>query len=206
MSQTLEPISTILTLPDEMAARRKRWTRDECRALVAEGRLEAGKFELIDGEIIHKMGQNPQHVLVVMLVLRVLTRLFGFEFVQTQGPVVVDEASEPEPDAAVVARPLSDYLSLGTPPASDVRLAVEVSDSTLREDRTIKATLYARAGISEYWIVNLPERRLEVYRAPGDAGYASRTVFAAGEAVSPLAAPDAAVAVSDLLPPPLPAA
>ncbi len=83
---------------------------------------------------------------------------------------------------------------------------MEVSDSTLREDRVLKTALYARAGVPEFWIVNLPERRLEAFRQPSADGYGALTVFLEAEAAAPLAAPDAAIRVADLLPPPPPPA
>ena len=123
MSQTLEPIFPTLILPNEMAARRKRWTRDECRALVAEGCLKAGKFELIEGEIIHKMGQNEPPVFACSAVFDALRGVFGLDHVRQAAPILIDTVNEPEPDAAVTVRPRRDYLALGTPPARYSALA-----------------------------------------------------------------------------------
>lgn len=179
---------------------RKRWTVQECRFLVDSGLLEPGKYELIGGNIVQKLGQNPPHVLVVSLVLRALIGLFGFDYVQTQAPVQFDEDEEPEPDAAVLLHPLRHYLTQGTPMASDVRLLVEVSDSTLAGDTGLKARIYARYGIADYWVVNIPDRTLMVHRQPGPTGYASTISLDDTASVIPLAAPNAAVRVADLLP------
>jgi hypothetical protein len=99
---------------------RKKWTVRECRFLVDTGLLETGQYELIGGDIVQKMGQSPGHVLVVSLVLRALIAVFGFDYVQTQAPVMLDEEEEPEPDAAVLIHPLRHYLTQGTPTAVDV--------------------------------------------------------------------------------------
>jgi Uma2 family endonuclease len=112
--------------------------------------------------------------------------------------------SEPEPDVAIIAGNVRDYVDAHPTTAT---LIVEVADTSLAYDRTIKASLYARAGVADYWIVNLIERQLEVYRRPTrDAaqpygfGYAEMTVYTAAERVTPLALPLASVAVADMLP------
>lgn len=179
---------------------RKKWTVRECRFLVDSGLLEPGRYELIGGDIVQKRGQNPPHVLVVSLVLRALIALFGFDYVQTQAPVTLDEEEEPEPDAAVLVHPLRHYLTSGTPTASDVRLAVEVSDSTLAGDVGIKARNYARFGIPEYWVVNIPDRTVIVHTQPGPRGYASIIPFDSTTTITPLATPNAVIRVADLLP------
>ena len=100
----------------------------------------------------------------------------------------------------MTAQPASVYLASDTPPASDIRLVVEISDSTLAYDQNEKGPLYAAAGIAEYWIVDVNTRRLLVYRDPQPAGYASLQTLRATESVSPLAAPDASAPVAELLP------
>jgi Uma2 family endonuclease len=112
--------------------------------------------------------------------------------------------SEPEPDVAVVSGTIREYS--GEHPARPV-LAVEVSDSSLRLDRKRKGSLYARAGLADYWIVNLVERVLEIYREPvADPSamygwrYASGTVLGPDASGSPLAAPTASIVVHALLP------
>ena len=114
-----------------------------------------------------------------------------------QNPLAADEYSEPEPDVAVVTGTVRDYRFAH--PTSAV-LVVEISDESLRHDRTVKQRLYARCGIPEYWVLALPEARLEVYRDPAGDGYQSVTNHAAGDKVAPLALPDARIVVDDLLP------
>jgi Uma2 family endonuclease len=114
--------------------------------------------------------------------------------------LVLNDESEPEPDLVVVVGTEDDYPK-SHPKAADARLVVEVSDTTLRFDRNRKRPAYSRAGIPEYWIINLPKRCLEVYRDPSGSRYLTATVHAITEIVAPLAAPDAQLRVVDLLPP-----
>ena len=126
--------------------------------------------------------------------------IFGFDYVRLAAPVVLAPRNAPEPDVAVMVRPAHEYLSIGTPPPADVRLAVEVADATLNSDRSIKGFRYSEAVIPEYWIVNINERVLEVYRQPNPEGYAEKIIITEAETVASLAAPVAGVAVADLLP------
>ena len=179
---------------------RKRWTRDECRRLMELGILEEARFELIHGDIVPKMTQHERHIYACKQVQKVLEAIFGTDFVRLAAPIAIGEYEEPEPDAAVMHRPLGDYLRLGTPLPTQVRLVVEVSDRTLRQDLTAKKAQYGGAGIEEYWVVNINARALHVFRQPAESGYAQETVFGLSESVHPLAAPDAIVAVAALLP------
>ena len=125
-------------------------------------------------------------------------------YVRLHSPLALDAESEPEPDVAVVAGAPRDYL--GVHPTTAV-LVVEVADSSLRLDRRLKGGLYARAGLPDYWIVNLAEGVVEVHRhpqavadAPHGAGYRSVEVLRPPATVAPLAAPDRPIRVADLLP------
>ncbi len=178
---------------------RKLWTRTEYRHLTEIGVLEDGKVELVNGEIWHKMGQGRRHTVVVMWLIRALAPIFGSERIQSQSSLPVNEYSEPEPDLAVLAESLVQYLEQDPTPA-DTLLAVEASNTTLRADMTVKRLLYARSGIPEYWVVDIPNRLLHVFREPTEGGYASETVLTPEDEVSPLAAPNASVRISDLLP------
>ncbi|MCY4509331.1 MAG: Uma2 family endonuclease, partial [Acidobacteria bacterium] len=117
--------------------------------------------------------------------------------VRTQMPLAASGDSEPEPDLAVVPGDALDYLDAHP---SGALLVVEVSDDSLHRDRTVKQRLYARCGIPEYWIVALPDARLEVYRRPAGDGYRDAVFLRAGETIAPLAAPTEAIPVADLLP------
>jgi hypothetical protein len=118
--------------------------------------------------------------------------------VSVQNTVTLRPYSAPQPDVAVLAPRFRSYGE-GLPGAADILLMVEVSDTTLAWDRGTKMPLYARHGVRESWIVNLKARRIEVYRGPGEHGYASRTDHPPGESIAPLALPGVSIAVSDVL-------
>jgi Uma2 family endonuclease len=180
--------------------------RVEYELLVDRGFFEPGeRIELIDGLLMVAEPQSALHFTAIQLAAQVLARSFGDGWdVRTQGPIALDDTSEPEPDVAVVRGGPRDYAHAH--PTEPV-LVVEVSLARYAFDRTSKASLYARAGRPEYWIVNLVDRILEVRRnpvasarAPYGWDYANVEVWRVGDTVSPLAAPEAVVAVADLLP------
>jgi len=183
-----------------------RWSRHEYGQLIDYGLLdEDDPIELLDGLLLVKEPQHSPHRTAVLLVAKALERGFGEGwFVQTQSPIILDDRSEPEPDVCVVRGTPRDYAAAHpTRPA----LIVEVAQSGLSLARGRKAAAYARAGIADYWILNLNDRVLEVYREaarPGPArrswGYAAIETLGADTVVTPLAAPAAAIRVADLLP------
>ncbi|MBV9852298.1 MAG: Uma2 family endonuclease [Armatimonadetes bacterium] len=184
------------------------WTREKYEQATALGLLGPDdKIELIEGEIVHKMPQNPPHSTGLTLAQEALRQVFptGHVF-RVQLPLSVGDFSQPEPDVAVVLGFPRDYKD-AQPAADRAALVVEVSDTSLLYDQTQKASMYARAGIQDYWIVNLIERVLEVRRRPApqeDApfgfAYQEALHLSAGETVAPLATENAALAVADLLP------
>ena len=184
----------------------KRWTRLEYERLVELGAFQPGeRLELVGGDLLVREPQHGPHATAVGLVEDALRAAFDAGWVvRVQMPVALDDESEPEPDVAVVLGNRRDY-SRGHP--SRPALLIEVAESSLAFDREHKGSLYARARVPDYWIVNLVDRVLEVYREPAPAPEApygwrytiARTIRPA-ELVSPLAAPDARIAVTDLLP------
>ena len=184
----------------------RRFTRVEYERLIEMAIFQPDeRLELIDGLLVLREPQNSPHVVGTQLAQRVLDRAFGAGWhVRAQFPLALDDMSEPEPDAAVVPGDPRDYL--GGRPARPV-LIVEVAESRLAFDRQHKASLYARAGIADYWVVNLVDRVLEVHREPvADATapygfhYGSITRLTPPMTVTPLAAPSAVIPVADLLP------
>jgi Uma2 family endonuclease len=184
----------------------RRWTREEYERMIDHALLhEDERAELIDGEILTMAPQKSRHAATVAHLQEVLRVAPGSRWhIRAQMPLALDPMSEPEPDLAVVAGAALDYID-GHP--EDAALLVEVAETTIRFARRWKGSLYARAGIAEYWIVNLADRVLEVYRDPAPDwsaryGWSYQTVqrLAAGDAVSPLAAPHARLPVADLLP------
>jgi Uma2 family endonuclease len=182
-----------------------RFTREEYYKMADAGLFQNQRVELIDGEIVEMSPQNTQHSVALGLTEVALRKLFGIEYwLRIQLPLDRGDLSEPEPDIAVVRGTPRDYLN-GHPTAAV--LLVEVSDSTLQYDRRRKGSLYASAGIQEYWIINLIDRKLEVYRSPEpDAAqpfgfrYSVAQSLGTGEFVSPLAAAQSKISVTDLLP------
>lgn len=180
--------------------------RAEYDLLVEHGVFEPGeRVELLDGQLVVAEPQSAAHFTAIQLVARALAGAFGAGWVvRAQGPIALDEVSEPEPDVAVVRGEPRDYAAAH--PAHPV-LAVEVALARYAFDRTHKASLYARARCPECWILDLRARTLEVHRHPAPApgasygwGYASVAILSAGDTVSPLAARHASIAVVDLLP------
>ena len=176
-----------------------RLSRVEYDRAVEAGAFEPdAKLELIDGDLNAMAPQGVSHTTGMNLTADRLRRVFDSGFhIRVQNPLAADDYSEPEPDIAVVRGAIRDYDK--NHPTSAV-LVVEISNESLRYDRTVKQRLYARSGIPEYWILALPENRLEVYRDPAGDGYRSVTHHVAGDKVAPLARPDAQIAVDDLLP------
>ena len=197
------PVPTPVGTSWEPIPNRIPMTRAMCR-LLADSGLLPGKFELIDGEVVSKMGQNPLHSLAVMLITAWAMSIFGTDhvFCQTTLNLAIEgaETNEPEPDIMALSQPVTTFLTQHPTP-SDVLLLVEVSDSTLRFDLRTKAALYARAGVAEYWVADIVGRRFVAHRSPSETGYAQVTEYGAQEMLSPLSRPDVAVRVADLLPP-----
>jgi Uma2 family endonuclease len=184
----------------------RKWTRIEYDRLVeAEILGPDDRVELLGGHMIVKEPQDSPHATGIQLVQRALTAAFGSGWdVRAQMPVALDEESEPEPDVSVVPGDPRDYRDAH--PERPV-LIVEVALSRLRFDREHKGSLYARAGIADYWIVNIPDQRIEVYREPvPDRAvpfgwrYGRTVTLGPNERVAPLAAPQAVILAADLLP------
>jgi Uma2 family endonuclease len=185
--------------------RTRRWTRREYDRLIELGVLhEDEPIELLAGRMVVREPQRTPHAVATQLAAEALRVAFGAGWtVRVQLPLALDDASEPEPDVAVVRGAPRDYLR--EHPSSPA-LVVEVARDSLRADRTLKARLYARAGIGDYWIVNLVDRILEVHRSPTGLGARRRATYAEidrlgpSEAIAPLAALAARIVVADLLP------
>jgi Uma2 family endonuclease len=184
----------------------RRWTRAEYERLVDGGifRPDEG-VELLGGALVVREPQSSRHAVAIELALRALLRAFGPGWrVRVQLPIAPDDESEPEPDLSVVAGDPRD--NMGTHPVG-AALVVEVAETSLDFDRLHKGSLYARAQIPEYWIVNLVRHHLEVRLEPAPDPsalfgwrYRSMQVIGADGSVTPLAAPAAGIAVSELLP------
>ena len=183
--------------PISTARRLHRWSRRDYHALADAGFLsEDDHVELIDGHIVHMSPQDTLHAVAVRLTRRVLQRIFSEEMymVDAQLPLALGPHSEPEPDVCVVEGTPRDFVERH--PTSAV-IVVEVADTSLEFDRTQKKTLYARHSLPEYWILNVPDRQLEVYRNPAEGAYETVTIHGPAEIVS---VEEETVPVSSLLP------
>ena len=182
---------------------RKRFTRDEVKFLV-HNNLLTERYELIDGEILVRMPQNPAHNTFLLLIAIWLEQTFGRLFVRTQQTIEVADAdcytNYPEPDISVLTKPLHEFYSRH-PKSDEVQLIVEVADTTYITDKTIKSSLYARAGVGEYWVADVNNRQIFVYLAPTSNGYNAVSVYTAEEEIATLARLDARIRVNDLFPP-----
>src|ERR1700756_4560951 len=148
---------------------RKLWTRAEYEALCSSGLLEDQKLELVEGELISKMGKTRPHVNCAKLLFHWLIGVFGQGLVLFESPIDVaaddNDTNEPEPDLVVLNRDFSEFSS-DNPGPHDLRLVVEVANTSLGFDLGAKANLYARAGIVDYWVLDIAGRRMIVHRSP----------------------------------------
>jgi Uma2 family endonuclease len=184
----------------------RRWTREEFYQMLDLGWFQDHRVELIDGEVIDMPAQKNFHALSIKLTDTALCAIFGPQYwVRVQMTLDLSPLSSPDPDLAVVAGSPRSHAAENNPTSS--LLVVEVSETSLWYDRNRKAHLYAAAEIDDYWIVNLINGQLEVYRDPvADSTqpfgfrYAARTLLDPVDVVSPLAAPQGRITVTDLLP------
>ena len=156
------------------------------------------RVELIRGELVPKMPIGAMHASVVTRLCMLFCRVFGERvIVSVQSPVVLED-SEPEPDLTLLIK-RADYYASQKPESKHVLLLIEVSDSTVEFDRNTKLPLYAENGIPEYWIVNLEEECLEIYRSPqSDGTYRKKLVLHRGDKVSIAALKETNFEVADL--------
>jgi Uma2 family endonuclease len=176
-----------------------RWTRAKYEQLVDSGVLtESDRVELLDGELVTMTPQGTLHATAINLVSETLRNTIGpNHLIRVQQPFALDNASEPEPDIAVVPGTARDYMHRHP---NTAMLIVEVSDRTLAYDSGRKKDRYARNRIQDYWIVNLADRHLEVYRCIKNDCYVDRLILTVGDRITPLAFPSASIPIQALLP------
>src|SRR5262245_27556344 len=197
-------MSAVLTLqPQTFAGRRFRFTREQYYRLSELGFFGDKRVERIRGEIVEMSPKNWPHVVASRKTAEVLEQAFaGIGWVSRQDPISLAD-SDPEPDVAIHTGRMEDYADHPT----TALLVVEVADTTLFDDTTEMAEMYAGGGIADYWVVDLNGRQLIVFRDPqplttvqGASTYRQRQTFGPTDRVSPLAAPNASILVGDLLP------
>jgi Uma2 family endonuclease len=199
---TADPIVPVemATLPTNNL---KSWTVDDYHRMSELGILSpTERTELIAGQITLMVAKGNLHILAVRLLTRTLkTKLIDRPvLVSIQEPVQLDNSSEPEPDLAIVRGNMFDYAQRHPLPA-EIHLIVEVADSTLKYDCQVKDKLYAKANIPDYWVVDLKNRQVHVFRNPTPTGYASQLILAESQTVSPLAFSDVIIPIASILPP-----
>jgi Uma2 family endonuclease len=176
------------------------FTAEEFERLGEAGILrQDARLELIDGEIFEMSPIGNAHAACVKFLTALLYRLFGDAYVLgVQDPVRLDDFSEPQPDVTLLRR-RDDYYRSGHPTPADVLLLIEVADATVIKDRTFKVPLYARHGVPEVWLVNIPEEQVEVYSDPANGLYRCSEVFGRGGEARAHTVEGLAVSVSALL-------
>lgn len=192
-------MTEVCHLPNMTVALTHRFTVDDYHRMAETGILKPGaKVELIDGEIVDMLPIGPFHSGSVYLLSQWFSdRACARWLVATQGPLQLGESDMPEPDLMLL-RPSQDHYRSRHPVAEDVLLVIEVADSSLTFDQNVKLPLYAKAGIAEVWILNVPQKQLEIYRQPQFLGYESKTILQTGEA-APARFPDATIDVRQLV-------
>jgi Uma2 family endonuclease len=157
-----------------------RFTRDEYYRMGDAGLFFDKRVELLDGEIISMPPQNPPHVGTTSRLANVFIRSLGALLsIRVQAPIVLDDWSEPEPDIAVCQMDPDNYM-LAHPKADQVILLIEVAETSLPYDRGQKTVAYAKSGIPEYWIMNLVDRKIEMFSDPDLVAQCYRTERSAG--------------------------
>ena len=182
----------------------KYWTVQEYHQMSDLGILDPSqRTELIAGQIILMTSKGTPHVLTLRLLATALENALGERsavFVSTQDPIRLDNFSEPEPDLVIVKGTILDYTQ-AHPGAEDIYLVIEVADSTLKQDCEVKDKLYARSSIAEYWVVDIKNRQVQIFRDPTPTGYGSQLILTETHSVSPLAFPALILAIASILPP-----
>jgi Uma2 family endonuclease len=204
VSKTMTSLSTPPTLALLFEPTRlKRLTVQDYHRMSDLGILDPGeRTELIAGQIVLMTSKGTPHVLTLRLLAIELETLLSHQpvFVSTQDPIRLDDYSEPEPDLTIVQGTFLDYAD-HHPWPNEICLVVEVADSTLKQDCEIKDKLYAQAGIADYWVVDLKNRQLHIFRNPTPTGYTSHLILTEPNQVSPLAFPSLALSLTAILPP-----
>lgn len=180
---------------------RRRFTVAEYYCMAEAGILPPDeRTELIEGEVFVMPPIGPAHSAGGSRAERTFHERLGRRaIIRSQYPIRLPHDSEPQPDI-VLARPDPEDYRASHPRPEDILLVIEISDSTLTNDRDMKLPLYARADIIETWLMNLPDDRIEVYRDPAPEGYRSITLVPRDGAVTPLAFPDVTIPCAELLP------
>jgi Uma2 family endonuclease len=195
----LNPIQNLTLEPNAL----RRWTVEDYHRMAEFGILHADeRTELIAGQVLFMRAKGAPHVTALRLLAIALDALLAdlAFFASTQDPIQLDDFSEPEPDCAIVRGTILDYADRHPCPG-DIALVVEVADSTLKYDTEVKDKLYAQSGITDYWVLDLKNRQLHVFRNPTPTGYTSHLILTEPNQITPIAFPHIILNLTDILPP-----
>jgi Uma2 family endonuclease len=196
-------MTSLPALPNLEPNRLKRLTVEDYHRMSELGILDPNeRTELIVGQIVLKTPKGTHHVLSLHLLATSLGMLLSQQpvCIRTQDPIHLDNYSEPEPDLSIVQGTVLNYAD-HHPYPTEIHLVVEVADSTLKQDCEIKDKLYAQAGIADYWVVDLKNRQLHIFRNPTPTGYISHLILSEPSEISPLAFPHITLSLTAILPP-----
>lgn len=198
MSYAPRKFSVVPSENDRVTATVASTTREEYERMAAAGVFQDRRVELLDGVVYEMTPQLSPHAATVMQAHEVLRAILppGFS-IRSQMPLALGGKSMPEPDLAIVPGGPRDYYAAHP---SGALLIVEVADTSSVRDRKRKGPIYAKAGIQDYWIINLGRDIVEVYRDPADGTYKTRLILRRGDRIMPLGFPEATITIDDLLP------
>jgi len=184
----------------DVAVSRRRFTVDDYHRMGEVGILSpTDRVELIDGEIVSMTPIGPRHGASVDRTNRVLVTAVGTSaIVRVQGSVRLDLFHEPQPDI-VLLRPRADFYASAHPGPADILLVIEFAESSIDYDRDIKTRVYAKAGVVEYWLVDLNEDIVHVHVDPSNAAYRTVVSCRRGQSLAPRSLPSCAIRMLDLL-------
>jgi Uma2 family endonuclease len=200
MTTLNKPVNPTFTLEPNAL---KRWTVEDYHRMGALGMIHADeRTELIAGQVLFMEAKGTPHVTALRLLAIALDALLADSpfFISTQDPIQLDDFSEPEPDCAIVQGSILDYVDRHPCP-SDIAFVVEVADSTLKYDTEVKDKLYAQSGITDYWVLDLKNRQLHVFRNPTPTGYTSHLILTEPNQITLIAFPNTTLHLTDILPP-----
>jgi len=181
----------------------KRWSVEEYHQIVEHGLLDSDKrTELIAGQIVIMSAKGTPHVIALQLLALQLDDFLRDKpyIVRAQDPIQIDDSSEPEPDLVIVQGDILTYTD-HHPYPKEVRLIVEVADSTLKHDCEVKDQIYAQANIAEYWVIDLKNRQLHIFQQPTPQGYNKQIILKENNQISPIAFPELNIEINSILPP-----
>jgi Uma2 family endonuclease len=178
---------------------RIRWNADQYENLFSMSLLPHGKYELLEGDVVEKVPIKFRHARIITRLLLYFNRFCDADALGSAFTLAVDAHNMPEPDFAVLTSENPTLTERGYVRPEDVRLVVEVGDSTVASDVSTKAGIYAGANIPEYWVIDVTGRRLIVHDTPVASGYANITEYADTETVAPTFAPAETTPVFALL-------